>query len=241
MSGTTGAVPKAMVLAAGRGSRLRPLTDELPKPLVAVGGRPLIDWRLDALAAAGVRDVVINVAYRGQQIIDHVGDGSRWGLQVRISDEGEQALETGGGIAHALPLLGAAPVVLCNADAFCDLPLDGLVARAGSLDTSLDAHLVLVRNPPEHPGGDFALADGWVSNSSQPRLTYSGLAVIRPAIVAGQPDAAFPLAPLLRTAMAQGRVSGERFDGFWCDVGTPQRLQVTQAHVSAGLAQASRR
>lgn len=230
-----------MVLAAGRGSRLRPLTDTLPKPLVAVGGRPLIDWRLDALAAAGVQDVVINVAYRGQQIIDHVGDGRRWGLRIRISDEGAQALETGGGIARALPLLGRAPFLLCNADVFCELPLDGLVARAVALKPALAAHLVLVPNPPEHPGGDFSLRAGQVDDGGPSALTYAGLAVIRPSLVSGQERVAFPLAPLLRQAMGQGRVSGERYDGYWCDVGTPARLQQTQAHVSTQVAQASRR
>lgn len=224
--------PRAMVLAAGRGSRLRPLTDRLPKPLVPVAGRALIDWRLEALAAAGVREVVINIAYRGAQIAEHVGDGAAWGLRVQYSDEGDHALETGGGIARALPLLGHAPFLLCNADAFCDLDLGGLAARAAALPDGTDAHLVLVPNPPEHPQGDFSLRGDAVAPRGDQALTYSGLAVLRPALLAGQGVDAFPLAPLLFDAARRGRVSGERFEGFWCDVGTPVRLARTRAHAA---------
>ena len=211
-----------MILAAGRGSRLRPWTDTTPKPLVRVQGRPLIDWRLAALALAGVRDVVINIAWLGDQIRDFVGDGGRWGLRVRFSDEGDAALETGGGIARALPLLPPdEPLLVCNADVWSDYPLDSLAAMrwsAGQL-----AHLVLVP-PMAGMRADFDLVDGCVADAQVPQWTFSGMSLIHPQLVAGRREAAFALAPCLRSAMAKGAVSGEVYRGVWSDVGTPERL-----------------
>jgi len=215
-----------MILAAGRGSRLRPLTDTTPKPLVEVRGQPLIDWRLDAIARAGLEDVVVNLAWLGDRIRDHVGDGRRWGLRVRYSDEGEAALETGGGIANALPLLPPdEPVLICNADVWSDYSLTGLATLnwpAGRL-----AHLVLV---PPLPGmrADFDLDDGRVVDSPAPSWTFSGISLIHPDLVAGQAERAFPLAPLLRQAMARSVVSGELYRGVWNDVGTPERLAAVE-------------
>ena len=211
---------KAMILAAGKGERLRPLTLHTPKPLVPVAGVPLIEYHLRALAAAGIGDVVINHAWLGQQIEDHLGDGARFGVQIRYSAEHEP-LETGGGILRALPLLGDAPFVLVNGDIWTDY-------RFADLPRSLHglAHLVLVDNPAHHPQGDFALQDGQVLTASagQPSLTYSGLALLSPRLFAGCTDGAFKLAPLLRQAMAAGQVSGERYGGRWVDVGTHERL-----------------
>lgn len=209
-----------MILAAGRGERMRPLTDATPKPLLEVGGKPLIVWHLERLAAAGLRRVVINHAHLGQQIEHALGDGRRWGLQIVYSAEGEgRALETGGGILHALPLLGTAPFLVVNGDVWCDVD----PARLG-LETGLLAHLVLVDNPAHHPGGDFHLDQGRLFADRQPRLTFSGIGVYTPALFDGCEPGAFPLAPLLRDAMARGRVGGEHHRGRWIDVGTPERL-----------------
>jgi len=214
---------KAMILAAGLGTRMRPLTDHCPKPLLPVVGKPLIVHHIERLVAAGLRQLVINTAYRGAQIEAALGDGARWGAEIRYSPEGE-ALETGGGILRALPLLsdGAAPFVVVNGDIWCDLDLGTLPRSPTGL-----AHLVLVDNPAHHPGGDFHLAaDGRVdaSDASLPRLTFSGISLLRPALFDGQQPGAFPLAPLLRGAMARQAVSGQHHRGCWIDVGTPQRL-----------------
>ncbi|MDZ7888756.1 MAG: nucleotidyltransferase family protein [Pseudomonas sp.] len=211
---------KAMILAAGKGERLRPLTLHTPKPLVPVAGVPLIEYHLRALAAAGICEVVINHAWLGQQIEDHLGDGARFGVQIRYSAEHEP-LETGGGIFRALPLLGAEPFLLVNGDIWTDYSFDNLPRNLDGL-----AHLVLVDNPAHHPQGDFALQDGQVLNASagQPSLTYSGLALLSPHLFAGCADGAFKLAPLLRQAMAAGQVSGEHYGGRWVDVGTHERL-----------------
>ena len=216
---------KAFILAAGRGERMRPLTDHTPKPLLAVRGRPLIEWHLDRLVAAGVRDVVINTGWLGERIERHLGSGARQGLAIAWSHEGWPALETGGGIHHALPLLGAAPFLLVNGDVFTDLDFAPLIHRG--LTAQEQAHLVLVPNPPQHPRGDFGLVDGQVVDA-EPRLTYSGIALLSPALFAGCAPGAFPLAPLLKAAMALGRVSGVRHDGQWSDVGTPERLAALQ-------------
>ncbi|HXQ99015.1 MAG TPA: nucleotidyltransferase family protein [Pseudomonas sp.] len=218
---------KAMILAAGKGERLRPLTLHTPKPLVRVGGVPLIEYHLRALEAAGVAEVVINHAWLGQQIEDYLGDGQRLGLNIRYSPEGEP-LETGGGIFRALPLLGDEPFLVVNGDIWTDCDFAGLAAPLKGL-----AHLVLVDNPLHHPGGDFALVDGQVrDDASLPRLTYSGIAILHPQLFAGCSDGAFKLAPLLRDAMAKGQVTGEHFSGRWVDVGTHERL----AHVEQLLA-----
>lgn len=211
---------KAMILAAGKGERMRPLTLHTPKPLVPVAGVPLIEYHLRALAAAGFTEVVINHAWLGQQIEDHLGDGSRWGLSIRFSPEGEP-LETGGGIFKALPLLGDEPFVLVNGDIWTDYDFSRLRQPLQG-----QAHLVLVDNPGHHGAGDFRLQGGQVEdgNGAGDTLTYSGIAVIDPALFAGCQAGAFKLAPLLRQAMASGLVSGEHFRGHWVDVGTLERL-----------------
>jgi len=216
---------RAMILAAGRGSRMAELTAHCPKPLLPLDGEPLIAYPLQALAVAGVGEVVINLGYLGAQIPLALGDGSRWGLRIRYSDEGWPALESGGGILNALPLLGEGAFVLANSDVHTDLRFDALLQRARDWPEGLLAHLVLVPNPEHHPQGDFALAaDGRVSEQGTARLTYSGIAVLHPALFDGCTPGEFPLAPLLRRAMAQGRVSGECHSGLWMDVGTPERL-----------------
>ncbi|OQR33810.1 mannose-1-phosphate guanylyltransferase [Pseudomonas sp. Bc-h] len=210
---------KAMILAAGKGERLRPLTLHTPKPLVRAGGVPLIEYHLRALQVAGFTDVVINHAWLGQQIEDYLGDGQRLGLNIRYSPEGEP-LETGGGIFRALPLLGDEPFLVVNGDIWTNCDFTALNAPIKGL-----AHLVLVDNPLHHPAGDFALVGGEVRDDANlPRLTYSGIAVLHPQLFAGCSDGAFKLAPLLRDAMAKGLVTGEHFTGRWVDVGTHERL-----------------
>jgi len=209
----------AMILAAGRGERMRPLTDKVPKPLLQVGGKPLIEYHIEGLADAGFRDLVINHAYLGQQIEQAVGDGERWGVSVTYVAEPPGALETGGGIYNALSLLGEQPFVVVNADIWTRFPFRDLPQDPEGL-----AHLVLVDNPPQHAEGDFVLAQGKVSESGHPRLTFSGIGVYRHALFSGCRAGRFPLAPLLRQAMSTQAVTGEYFAGEWCDIGTPQRL-----------------
>lgn len=210
---------KAMILAAGKGERLRPLTLHTPKPLVRAGDVPLIEYHLKALRAAGFSEVVINHAWLGQQIEDYLGDGQQLGLSIRYSPEGEP-LETGGGIFQALPLLGDKPFLVVNGDIWTDYDFKNLRRPITGL-----AHLVLVDNPEHHPTGDFALIDDQVvDNRAVSRLTYSGMAILHPRLFAGCEAGAFKLAPLLREAMAQGLVSGEHFTGQWVDVGTHERL-----------------
>lgn len=230
---------KAMVLAAGRGERMRPLTDLVPKPLLQAGGKPLIVWHLERLARVGLRKVVINHAHLGAQIEAALGDGARWGLSIAYSPEPEGALETAGGIANALPLLGDnEPFLVLNGDIWCDwdLALAANALRPGDL-----AHLVLVRNPPHHPQGDFSLRGSEVgadpaADGGTRSCTFSGIGVYRPQLFAdirrGQPA---KLAPLLRAAMTQQRVSGELHGGHWVDVGTPQRLAELDAELRAEL------
>ncbi|MBA2779881.1 N-acetylmuramate alpha-1-phosphate uridylyltransferase MurU [Billgrantia kenyensis] len=210
---------KAMILAAGLGKRMHPLTDHCPKPLLPVAGKPLIVHHLERLAAAGIDEVVINVSYRAEQIVEALGDGSRYGLQIAWSREATP-LETGGGIHQALPLLGDAPFLLVNGDVWCELDLALLPGLGDDL-----AHLVLVDNPAHHPDGDFHLdAAGRVHDAGEPKLTFAGLSVLDPALVAGQAPGEFPLAPLLREAMRAGCVGGSHHRGAWVDVGTPERL-----------------
>ncbi|MCT8163138.1 MULTISPECIES: N-acetylmuramate alpha-1-phosphate uridylyltransferase MurU [unclassified Pseudomonas] len=211
---------KAMILAAGKGERMRPLTLHTPKPLLPVAGQPLIEYHLRALAAAGFTEVVINHAWLGQQIEDHLGDGSRFGLSIHYSPEGEP-LETGGGIFKALPLLGEAPFLLVNGDVWTDYDLGRLRAPLQGL-----AHLVLVDNPGHHGRGDFRLQGAQVvdGDDAPGTLTFSGLSVLHPALFEGCRPGAFKLAPLLRQAMAAGQVSGEHYQGRWVDVGTQERL-----------------
>jgi N-acetyl-alpha-D-muramate 1-phosphate uridylyltransferase len=217
---------RAMILAAGRGERMRPLTDHTPKPLLPVGGRPLIVWHVERLVASGVRDIVVNHAHLGEQIEQALGDGSDWGARIHYSPE-PVALETGGGIRRALPLLGAAPFLVVNADVWCDYDPRTLALARADL-----AHLLLVDNPPYHPDGDFVLDAGRVRGDGPGRLTFSGIGLYRAALFDGTAEGAFPLAPLLRWAMAAGRVSGAHHRGAWSDVGTPQRL----ADLDAALA-----
>lgn len=212
---------KAMILAAGRGQRMRPLTDAKPKPLLEAGGKPLIQHHIERLAAAGVRDLVINLAWKGAMIAEALGDGARFGVKIAYSDEGNAALETGGGIFKALPLLGAAPFLIVNADVWTDYPFESLLQRCRGGDL---AHLVLVANPPQHSQGDFGLSAGRVDEGQEGRGTYSGIAVYAPQFFAGCKPGAFKLLPLLQAAIRDGRVGGERYEGEWFDIGTPQRL-----------------
>lgn len=224
---------RAMILAAGRGERMRPLTDRLPKPLLSVGGQPLIVWHLRRLAAAGIRDIVINHAWLGHEIERALGDGSAHGVRIRYSAEAT-ALETAGGIAQALPLLGDAPFLVVNGDVWCDWDPAATEGRARALPDG-GAWLLLVDNPPQHPAGDFRLeADGTVHAQGEPRLTFAGIGVYHPSLFADVPrGAAAPLAPLLRQAMARNLVHGARHEGKWTDVGTPQRLADLDAELDA--------
>ena len=219
---------KAMILAAGRGVRMRPLTDTAPKSLLPVGGKPLIAWHLERLARAGFGEAVINHAHLGHMIEAALGDGSRFGLAIRYSPERE-ALETAGGIALALPLLGSEPFLVVNADVYSDYDFAAL-ARLDLRDGL--AHLVLVDNPPQHPRGDFALAAGRVRDAGERLLTYSGIGVYAPRLFAGIPrEAKVALAPLLRKAIASDRVSGEHYCGRWHDIGTAERLRALDAQL----------
>ena len=220
---------KAMILAAGKGERMRPLTLTTPKPLVRAGGVPLIEYHLRALAAAGFDDIVINHAWLGQQIEDYLGDGSRYGVHIQYSPEGEP-LETGGGIFRALPLLGDEAFVVVNGDIWTDYDFSVLHQPIVGL-----AHLVLANNPDHHPAGDFQLIYGQVrdSQADAPTLTYSGIAVLHPQLFEGCSAGAFKLAPLLRSAMANGQVSGERLNGQWVDVGTHERLAQVETLIEA--------
>ena len=215
-----------MILAAGRGERMRPLTDRLPKALVEAGGRPLVAHLIERLVRAGFREIVVNVSHRAAQIEAALGDGSGFGARIGYSREA-QPLETGGGIAYALPLLGSAPFAVVNSDIYCEFDFARLAAVESELARGArSAHLVLVDNPPHHPGGDFSLQDDRVSaDAGAPRLTFSGIGVYSPALFAGvERGARCPLSSLLGPAMAEGRVAGEHFRGLWMDVGTPERL-----------------
>ena len=222
------AVIKAMILAAGRGDRLRPHTDRHPKPLLPLAGRRIIEYHLQALAAAGFRDVVINQGWLGEQLPPTLGDGSRWGLNIQYSPEDYPALETGGGIFNALPLLDSDPFVVINGDVWTDYPLQQLPDSLPG-----DAHLVLVDNPAHNPDGDFPLRGSDIVENDGPRLTFSGIGVYRPQLFQGCLPGAFPLAPLLRRAISAGKVSGEHFRGQWVDIGTPRRWQALDRQMSA--------
>jgi len=212
---------KAMLLAAGRGERLRPLTDALPKALVEAGGKPLIGWHLERLARAGFAEAVINVSHLGERIVERLGDGARYGMRLSYSRERER-LETAGGIANALGLLGPAPFLLVNADVYCECDFSRL--KQVPLGERL-AHLVLVPNPPHRAKGDFSLRGGVVGEAPAPRYTYSGVALMRPELVAPvKPGDKAPLAPLLYDAAARGVLGGELYEGLWQDVGTMERL-----------------
>jgi MurNAc alpha-1-phosphate uridylyltransferase len=223
---------KALILAAGLGERMRPLTDATPKPLLVAGGKPLIEWHIGKLAAMGIRDVVVNTSWLADQFPQRLGDGSRWNLRLHYSYEGSTPLETGGGICNALALLGDAPFAAVNGDIWTDYDFSSLPREPEG-----DAHLVLVDNPPQHPIGDFALCDDRrIASDGSAKLTFAGIGVYRRALFDGWRDIVgnapgaddvpprFKLAPLLRAAMVRGAVTGEHHRGRWTDVGTPQRL-----------------
>lgn len=224
---------RALVFAAGKGERMRPLSNDTPKPLLAAGGKRLVEWHLEKLAAAGVREVVLNIAWLAERFEPALGNGSRWGLRLHYSHEGPEPLETGGGMLHALRLLGDAPFIAVNGDTWTDYDFARLPTRPRAM-----AHLVLVDNPPQHPDGDFRIeADGTLRGDGAPKFTYSGIGVYDPRLLAdwrrvigSSPGAEmspprFKLAPLLFAAMARGEIHGEHHAGRWTDVGTPQRLQ----------------
>ena len=218
-----------MVLAAGKGERMGALTDRVPKPLLEVGGRPLVEHQIRRLATAGFRDLVVNLAWLGERIEASLGDGSKLGVRIRYSREPEGALDTGGGIRRALPLLGEAPFVVVNSDVWSDYPFERLHgAPAG------DGHIVLVDNPAHHPHGDFALApDGKVLDAGRDRLTFSGIGRYRPRLFAARSSGRFPLAAVLRDAIEAGTLSGEHHRGEWVDVGTPDRLRALDRAICA--------
>jgi N-acetyl-alpha-D-muramate 1-phosphate uridylyltransferase len=220
---------RAMILAAGRGERMRPLTDRVPKPLLPVAGVPLIEHLVARLARAGIRDLVINLGYRGAQIRERLGDGAAHGVRIAWSEEGDPPLETGGGVFRALDRLGDGPFLLANADVYADLDFAPLAARAREFGSHDLGHLVLVPNPAHRPDGDFGLEAGRARNDGAPRLTYSGIAILRPELFIDCEDGRFPLAPLLRQAAARDELSGERHDGLWSDVGTPERLAALES------------
>ncbi len=211
---------KAMILAAGRGERMRPLTDRIPKPLLRIGGQTLIERHVHALVRAGISELVINHAHLGDQLVAALGDGSAYGATIHWSPEPDGALETGGGIFNALPLLNDAPFLAVNADIWTDFDFSGLPAQPDG-----QAHLVLVDNPEHNTDGDFFLDGSRVSVNGPVRLTFSGIGVYRPELFAGSTPGSFPLAPLLRTAMDAGQVSGQHYTGRWFDIGTPERLE----------------
>jgi len=232
---------KALILAAGLGERMRPLTNTTPKPLLEAGGKPLIAWHLEKLAAIGVREVVVNTSWLAPRFPELLGDGARWGLRLHFVYEGPTPLETGGGMLNALPLLGDAPFLAVNGDVWTDFDFARLPKQPRGI-----AHLVLVDNPPQHPAGDFALhADGPVDDADRGRLTFSGIGLYRPSLFDGWRDIIgdapgadetpprFRTPPLLRAAMARGEVDGTHHAGRWTDVGTPQRLADLDASLRA--------
>lgn len=227
----------ALIFAAGKGERMRPLTDRTPKPLLQVGSKPLIVWQIEKLARAGASDIVINTSHLAELFPAALGDGSRWGIRIHYAYEGPTALETGGGMLNALPLLGAQPFIAVSSDIWCDADFSDLPDAPVKL-----AHLLMVNNPNHHPEGDFSLdAQGMLHEAGEPKLTFSGIGVYRPellrdwrSVIGDAPGAltqppSFKLAPLLRAAMAREAVSGSHYHGAWTDVGTPQRLAQLEA------------
>lgn len=239
---------RAMILAAGRGERMRPLTDATPKPLLSVGGRSLIEWHLSNLARAGVQEVVVNLSWLGSKISAALGDGRQWGLTVHYSDEGDVPYETGGGIFRALPQLGPGPFWLVNGDVFADFDF----SRAPAIEEDALAQLVMVPNPGHHPRGDFTVSEacgesrtgsGGCARSvgrvleeggTGRRLTYSGIGIYRPEFFAGCEGGRFPLLPWLRRAAQLGRLRAIEHAGLWCDVGTPERLAELDERLASG-------
>ncbi|HSD39936.1 MAG TPA: nucleotidyltransferase family protein [Rhodocyclaceae bacterium] len=237
-----------MILAAGRGERMRPLTDHAPKPLLPVGGKPLIVWHIERLAAAGFHEIVINHAHLGHMLEESLGDGHIWNVNLRYSPESE-ALETAGGIAKALPLLGPAPFLVVNGDVWCDIDFERFVARGiAGITQGAHVHLALVSNPPQHPDGDFHFVPpvapsriGQLSAETGARLTFSGIGVYRSGFFSGiTPGEKAKLAPLLRAAIAGKHATAEHFTGHWTDVGTPERLADLDAQLKAATAAQAR-
>lgn len=210
---------KALILAAGRGERMRPLTDITPKPLLPVAGKPLIEYTIEALVNQGITDLVINLSHLGKQIQQAIGNGKRFNATINYSDEGDSALETAGGIIHALPLLGSDPFLVVNGDIASDYAFGQLTNKPIDL-----AHLVLIPNPLHHPEGDFGLENGMVKKQTSEYFTFSGIGLYHPNLFAQTPPGKSKLGPLLREAMQQNRISGELHTGFWMDIGTPERL-----------------
>lgn len=224
---------RAMILAAGRGERMRPLTDECPKPLLPVGGKPLIEYHLENLAAAGIDDVVINIAWKGGMIRQSLGDGARFGVRIRYSDEGEEALETGGGIYKALQMLGPDPFLVLSADIWTDYPLARCLPQPAGADLG---HWVLVANPAFHAHGDFCLQNGRVHDGAGARYTYANIGVFHPAFFAGCSGGRFALAPLMYEWLRRGRISGELHRGAWFNLGTAKQLAQLDARFKRNAA-----
>lgn len=221
---------KAMILAAGLGTRMRPLTNYTPKPLLLAGSKPLIEWHIEKLIAAGINEIIINIAHLGWQIPETLGNGERWGITLRYSDEQKEgALETAGGIIKALPLLGTQPFLVVNGDTWCDFDFKTIQLKPNDL-----AQLVLVPNPAHHPEGDFVLqGDRVLNQTTTPRYTFSGIGVYSPMLFANLPHGKRPLAPLLRSAMVQQRIGGQLYTGDWRDIGTPERLHELDEELTA--------
>ena len=219
---------KAMILAAGRGERLRPHTDITPKPLIQVGKHRLIEYHLLNLARAGIEDIVINISWLADQIRETLGDGSNYSLNITYSDEGDEALETAGGIINALPLLGDQDFIVINGDIWCDYELSSLVNR----QMEHEAHLVLVNNPEHNTDGDFALEQGLIKNSGDELLTYSGIGLYTREFFADTDPGKKALAPILRKKSELGKVSGEYYNGQWVDIGTIERLAKLRSYLS---------
>ncbi|MGH8297966.1 MAG: N-acetylmuramate alpha-1-phosphate uridylyltransferase MurU [Steroidobacteraceae bacterium] len=219
-----------MLLAAGRGERLRPITDTLPKPLVEIAGKPLIVYHLEALSRAGVVAVVINLSWLGEKVRAALGDGGRYGVRITYSEEGPVPLETGGGIRRALPLLGPGPFLVVNSDVWTDMDF----SRVPTPDEGADACLMLAPNPPQHPRGDFGLEGDLLVERAADRFTYTGIGVYRPELFEGCAPGKFPLLPLLRRAIAARRLRGEVYRGEWLDIGSPDRLAWLDARERAG-------
>jgi len=219
---------KAMILAAGRGERMRPLTDKTPKPLLSVAGKPIIQYTIEQLVKAGFKEIVINIAYLGQQIKETLGTGSQFGASISYSDEGDTALETAGGISNAMHLLGGDTFLVVNGDIANDYDFSQLYNKTIPL-----AHLVLIQNPPHHPDGDFYLSKNkLVSEQGQQSLTYSGIGLFHPKLFSNLEPGINKLGPLLRKVMSNNEVTGEKFNGYWLDIGTPERLNEMKNHLN---------
>lgn len=219
---------RAMILAAGRGERLRPITDDIPKALVEVAGRSVLEWHLERVAAAGIENVVINLGWHGEQIVERVGSGERFGVNIAYSDEGDDILETGGGILKALPLLGDDPFVVINSDIFTDMPVPDVRLRDEHL-----GHLVTVPVPAYLDHGDFDIENGMIRRTASPSYTFAGFAIYRPELFANCEAGRFSVVPLMFAAADADRLSGSVYRGRWADIGTPDRLARLRRRIEA--------